>query len=141
MALGDSPEATEIGPAAGLLLICGLAFPCQSEIRPRRSMYDNAVISTTTGHSRSGETLACMGDALKLIVLAPFQLVGERSMWTPRRPPSLEEVVERVANFGRAFHVGEVSAIFECDQLSVRNCPRNMRGDLAGEEIVIAPDN
>jgi hypothetical protein len=62
-------------------------------------------------------------------------------MWLASRACSLEEVIKRGANFARTFHIGEVSAIFECDQLSVRNCPRNMRGDLAGEEIVIAPDN
>jgi hypothetical protein len=67
--------------------------------------------------------------------------LDERSMWTPSRPRSPEEVVESVANFARTFEIGEVSAVFEGDQLSIRKCSRDMRSDLDREEVVIAPDN
>ena len=62
-------------------------------------------------------------------------------MWLPSCPCSLEEVMKGGANFARTFHIGEVPATVDCDQLSVRNCPRDVRGDFAREEIVIAPDN
>lgn len=62
-------------------------------------------------------------------------------MWMPGRPRAPEEVVYRVANFAWTLHIGEVPAVVESDQLGVRNCPRDMRGDLGGDEVVIAPDN
>src|SRR5215472_1250761 len=67
-----------------------------------------------------------------------FSGVWAQLVWTATRTRVSEEIIERVSNVAIAFKICEVSTVFERDQLSVRNCPRDVRSDLPGEEIVIA---
>src|SRR5713226_9322329 len=62
-------------------------------------------------------------------------------MWPSSCPRAPKEVVERAANVASTFEIGEVSAVSDRDQASVWNRSRDMRGDLAGEEVVIARDD
>src|SRR5690242_5816776 len=72
---------------------------------------------------------------------ANYILASARLVCTSSRARAPKEVIECVSNFSRTFEVGEVPAVFECYQLSLRNCTRDMPGDVAGDEIMIAGDN
>jgi len=51
------------------------------------------------------------------------------------------ESVDAAANFARAFEIREVAAVFQHDELGIRNRARDMSGDVERNEIVIAGDH
>ena len=66
---------------------------------------------------------------------------GTRLVLPLRRPRAPKEIVEHVADVTRAFKIREMPTVLERDQLRVGDCPRDVFGDLARDEIVIAKDD
>ena len=71
----------------------------------------------------------------------PARSTNARLVRTAHPPRPREEVVERVTDLGGTFEIGEVSAVFQRYQTSFRNCLRDVGGDLARDEVVIAGDD
>src|SRR5581483_4946965 len=60
-----------------------------------------------------------------------------RGYWGNRTRAS-KEIIHRAPHVTRALEIAEMSAVLQSHQTGIRNCARDVRGNFAGNEVVIA---